>query len=71
MSLKWSNKHVALLSVTIHYAWKIYKLYENNMFKLSETPWDKKFELSGGLNFIKVIQDYFEYSIRKHKKNDF
>ena len=49
INLKRSNKHVALSSLCIYYAWKnIKKSYKNNKFKILAPTWNEEFELPDG-----------------------
>ena len=43
------------------------KSYKNNKFKISASTWNNKFELPDGWYSVSNIQDYFEYSIKKHE----
>ena len=43
------------------------KSYKNNKFKISAPTWNNKFELPDGWYSVSNIQDYFEYSIKKHE----
>lgn len=40
---------------------------EYNKFKISGTAWDREFELPNKSYSVWVIQDYFEYIIKKHE----
>ena len=42
--------------------------YNKNKFKLSAPPWNDEFELPNGSCSISDIQDYFEYTLKKHKE---
>ena len=49
VSLKRSDKYVALSNLSIYYTWKnIKKSYKNNRFKISAPTWNEEFELPGG-----------------------
>ena len=51
--------------------WKnIRSSYNNNKFKISAPTWSDEFELPDGSYSISDIQDYFEYILRKHSKDD-
>ena len=43
------------------------KLHKNNKLKTSSAKWNDKFELPDGLYSVPVIQDYFQYIIKKHE----
>ena len=61
INLKWSDKCVALLNLSINYTWKdIKKSYKNNKFKISAPTW-KRFELPDGSDSVSYFQDYFDY----------
>ena len=68
INLKWSDKCVALLNLSIYYTWKdIKKSYKNNKFKISAPTW-KRFELPDGsdsVSYFKII--LIIYIIKKHK----
>ena len=50
-----------------YYPWKnIKSSYDNNKFKISASTWNDKFELPDGSYSVSVIQDYFEYILKKH-----
>ena len=38
---------------------------KNNKFKISASTWNEKFDLSDELYSVSVIQDYFEYILKK------
>ena len=42
--------------------------YKNNKIKISSTTWSEKFDLPDGSYPVPGIQDYFEYTIKKHEK---
>ena len=46
MSLKKSDKYVALSNLSIYYTWK--KSYKNNKFELSAPTWSEELELLDG-----------------------
>ena len=49
MSLKSSNKYVALSNLAIYYTWKnVKKSCKRNRFKVSAAKWNQKFELFNG-----------------------
>ena len=43
------------------------KSYKNNKFKISAPTWNQKFELPDGSYSESDIQDYFEYTLKKHE----
>ena len=43
------------------------KSYKNGKFKISALTWNEEFELPDGSISVSDIQDYFEYTIKKHK----
>ena len=62
ISLKTSDKYVALSSLSIQYTWKnILKSCKNNTSKISNQTWNEEFELPHGSHFVSDIQDSFEY----------
>ena len=68
LNLKNLNKNIALGSLSIYYAWKnIKSSYNNNEFKISAPTWNDTFDLPDGSYSIEVIQDYFEFIIKKHE----
>ena len=70
VNLKRSDKYVALSNLSIYYAWKnIKKSYKNNKFKISAPTWNEEFELPTGSYSVSDIQDYFEYILKKAKKD--
>ena len=68
LSLKNPNKNMALANLSIYYKWKnIKSAYNNNKFKISAPIWDETFDLPDGSYSADVIQNYFEYIIKKHE----
>ena len=68
LNLKNLSKNMALANLSIYYTWKNIKSeYNNNKFKISTPTWNDTFDLPDGSYFIAVIQDYFEYIIKKHE----
>ena len=66
-NLKMRDKYVALSNLSIYNTWKnIKKLYKNNKLQISVPAPNEKFELLHRSNFVSEIQDYFEYTIKKH-----
>ena len=43
------------------------KSYKNNKFRISESTWNKEFELTDESHSVSDIQHYFDYIIRKHE----
>ena len=67
IDLKINEKDFALSNVSIYYTWKnIKKLNKKNKFKISALTWNDKFELPDGSYTVSDIQDYFEYTLKKH-----
>ena len=59
---------MALAHLSIYYTWKNIKSeYNNNKFKISAPTWNDTFDLPGGSYSISDIQDYFEFTIKKHE----
>ena len=59
---------MALINLSICYAWKNIKSeYNNNKSKISAPSWNDAFDLPNGSYSISDIQDYFEFIIKKHK----
>ena len=70
ISLKRSDKYVALSNLTIYYTWiNIKESYKNNKFKISAPTWNEKFELTDGSYFVPDIQDYFKYILKNMKQS--
>ena len=64
LSLKNSNKNIALGNLSIYYTWKnIKSAYNNNKLKTSAPTWNYTFDLPDGSYSIADIQDYFEFII--------
>ena len=42
------------------------KSYKNKKFKISAPTWNEQLELTDGSNSVLDIQDYFEYTLKKH-----
>ena len=40
--------------------------YNNNKFEISAPTWNGKFELPDASQSVSDIQDYLEYSVKKH-----
>ena len=59
---------MALANLSIYYTWKnIKSAYNNNKFKISAPTWNDEFDLLDGSYSISDIQEYFEYTIKKHE----
>ena len=59
-----------LSNLSIYYTWKnIKSSYNNNKFKISVPTWKDEFELLDGSYSVSIIQDYFEYILKKHGGN--
>ena len=70
LDLRRGEKSIALSNLSIYYTWKnIKSSYNNNEFKISAPTWIDKFELPDGSYSIPDIQDYFEYTFKKHGEN--
>ena len=56
INLKRSDKHVALLNLSIYYTWNnIKKSYKNNKFKILAPTWNEEFELPDGSYYVSDI----------------
>ena len=70
LDLRRGQKSVALSNLSIYYTWKNTKSsYKNNKFKISAPTWSDEFELPDGSYSTLDIQDYFEYTLKKHSEN--
>ena len=70
LNLKSPNKNMALANLSIYYNWKNVKsIYKNNRFKISTPTWNETFDLPDGSYNIPAIQNYFDYIIKKTRKN--
>ena len=59
---------MALADLSIYYIWKNIKSeFNNNKFKISAPTWNDTFDLPDGSYSIANIQDYFEFTIKKHE----
>ena len=68
LDLRNPNKNMALANLSIYYTWKNVKsTYNNNRFKILAPTWNKTFDLPDGSYNISEIQDYIEYTIKKHE----
>ena len=60
---------MALANLSVYYTWRNIKSeYDNNKFKISAPTWNYTFDLPDGSYSIADIQDYFEFTIKKHDK---
>ena len=67
IDLSRKDKCIAVSNLGICYTWKnIKNSWKNNKYKTSAPKWNEKFELPNGSYSISVIQDYFEYVLKKH-----
>ena len=67
INLKRGDKFVALSNISIYFTWKnIKKSYKNNKFKISTPAGNEEFELLDGSYSVSDIQNFFEYSLKKH-----
>ena len=63
-----SNKNIVLVNLSVYYTWKNIKSeYNNNKFKISAPNWNDTSDLPDGSHSISVIQDYFEFIIKKRE----
>ena len=70
LDLTRGQKTVVLSNLSIYCTWKnIKSSYNNNKFKISAPTWNEDFELLDGSYSISVIQDYFEYILKKHSES--
>ena len=70
LDLKIGENIIALSNLSIYYMCKnIKSSYNNNKFKISAPTWNDKFGLSNGSYSVSIIQDYFEYILKKHGEN--
>ena len=68
ISLKRSDKYVALSNLSIYYTWKnIKNSFKNNKFKISALTCNEEFELPDRPYSVSDIQDYFEHIIKTHE----
>ena len=68
LNLKNPNKNMVLANLSIYYIWKNIKSeYKNNKFEISAPTWNDDFDLPDGSYSVSDIQDYFEYTIKKHE----
>ena len=63
------EKSIALSNLNIYYTWKNIKMsYNSTTFNVSAPTWNDKFEFPSGY-ILYLIQDYFEYLLKKHGEN--
>ena len=63
------EKSIALSNLNSYYTWKNIKMsYNSNTFNVSAPTWNDKFEFPSGY-ILYLIQDYFEYLLKKHGEN--
>ena len=67
LDLKNPSKTMAPANLSMYYTWKNIKSSYNNKLKISAPTWNETLDLPDGSYSIAVIQDYFEYIIKKHK----
>ena len=68
LNLKTPPKNMALANWVFNYTWKnIKSKYNNNKFEISTPTWHDTFDLTDGSYSISDIQDYFQFSIKKHE----
>ena len=66
--LKNPNKNTGLVNLSVYYTWRYIKsAYNNNKFKVSAPTWNDEFDLPGGSYSVSDIQDYFDFTIKKHE----
>ena len=64
------ENRIPLSNLSIYYIWKnIKSSYNNSKFKISAPTWNDKFEVQDGSYSVSDIQDYFEYTLKKHGEN--
>ena len=67
LDLRIGEKVIALSNLSIYYTWRNVKSsYNNNKFKILAPTWSDEFELPDGSYSSSDIQDYFEYTSKKH-----
>ena len=70
IDLKRSDKYVALSNLSIYYKWKnINKSWKNTKFKISAPTWNEEFELPDRSCSVSDVQDYFEYILKRRRKD--
>ena len=72
IDLRRKDKYIALSNLSIYYTWRnMKKSYKSNKFKISAPTQNEEFELPDGSYSISDIQDYFEYILKKQRKNSY
>ena len=67
IDLRRKDKYIPLSNLSVYYTWKnIKKSYKTNKFKISAPTWNEEFGLPDGSYATSDIQDYFEYTLKKH-----
>ena len=67
LDLRIGEKVMALSNLSIYYTWKnIKSTYNNNKFKISAPTWNDEFDLPDRSYSVSDIQDYLEYTLKKH-----
>ena len=70
INLKRSDKYVALSNLSIYYKRKnINKSWKNTKFKISAPTWNEEFELPDRSCSVSDVQDYFEYILKRRRKD--
>ena len=70
LDLRLDKKVIALSSLRIYYTWNnIKSSYNNDKIKISSPTWNEEFILPVGSYSISDIQDYFQYTFKKHGEN--
>ena len=70
LDLRRGENRIALSNLNIYYNCKnIKSSYNNNKFEISAPTWNDKFELPDRSDSVSDIQDYFEYTLKKHRES--
>ena len=68
LNLKNPSKNTALANLSFYYTWKNIKSeYNNNKFKIHAPTWNDEINLPDESYSVSDIQDYLEYTIKKHE----
>ena len=68
LNLKNPSKNMALANLSFYYTWKNIKSeYNNNKFKIHAPTWNDEINLPDESYSVSDIQDYLEYTIKKHE----
>ena len=68
LKLEKPSKNMALANSSIYYKWKnIKSAYNNDKFKISASAWNDEFDLPDESYSMADIEDYFEFTIKKHE----